>query len=69
MSAESLPMSAEKRGVATVGLHLCDGWHLTPRAERCALLLDVIPDGALLYFDVTPDGALSLAVTPDGALF
>ena len=30
-------MSAEKRGVATVGLHLRDGWHLTPHAGRRAL--------------------------------
>ena len=27
-------MSAEKRGVATVGLHRCDGWYLTPHAGR-----------------------------------
>ena len=56
MSTESPTMSAEKRGVATVGLHLCNGWHLTPRAERCAFFLDVIPNVRPVY-DVIPAGA------------
>ena len=51
-------MSAEKRGVATVGLHRCDGRYLTPHAGRLPRVpffrrhpgwpvpsLDVIPDG------------------------